>query len=147
MKLITISIPVFNEEDNIDNLLNEINIIASELDKYKFEFLFTDNSSVDSTYEKLLEHAKIDNRVKIIRFSRNVGFQKSILLNYQNSSGDAVIQIDADLQDSPQLISNFVSLWEDGYDVVYGIRTKRNEGWVLNFMRRFFYRVGVSFCL
>ena len=141
MKLITISIPVFNEEDNIDNLLNEINIIASELDKYKFEFLFTDNSSVDSTYEKLLEHAKIDNRVKIIRFSRNVGFQKSILLNYQNSSGDAVIQIDADLQDSPQLISNFVSLWEDGYDVVYGIRTKRNEGWVLNFMRRFFYRV------
>ena len=69
MKLITISIPVFNEEDNIDNLLKEINIVSSELSKYKFEFIFTDNCSVDSTYAKLLGHSKIDDRIKIIRFS------------------------------------------------------------------------------
>jgi polyisoprenyl-phosphate glycosyltransferase len=141
MKLITISVPVFNEEDNIDNLIKEIDILSSEMSNYKFEFIFTDNCSDDNTYAKLLEHSRIDNRVKIIRFSRNVGFQKSILLNYQNSLGDAVIQIDADLQDSPQYIKNFIDLWESGYDVVYGIRTKRTESRLMNSMRSIYYRI------
>jgi len=78
--------------------------------------------------------------VRVIRFTRNFGFQISILTNYLNARGEAAIQIDADLQDPPELFGEFLAAWEQGYKVVYGIRKKRPENPILSITRKLFYR-------
>jgi polyisoprenyl-phosphate glycosyltransferase len=98
-KLITISIPVFNEAKNIGRLLARLRAVASSKPEYRFEFLFTDNASSDDTFEQLAEEARRDVRIRVLRFTRNFGFQPSILANYLNARGAAAIQIDADPQD------------------------------------------------
>ena len=141
-KLITISIPVFNEEENIAALLERLNqVAATHAAKYDFEFLFTDNASEDRTYETLVAAGAKDSRIRILRFSRNFGFQRSILTNFLNAKGDAAVQLDADLQDPPELLGDFLSHWENGYKVVYGIRRRRKESWLLNKARRRYYRL------
>jgi len=138
--LISLVIPVFNEEPNIDRLYAEINRVADSLrDVYRFEFLFTDNRSVDRTFEKLAELSQDDRRIRVIRFSRNFGFQRSILTGYLNARGDAAIQLDADLQDPPALIPDMLEKWRAGYDVVYGVRRRRKENPILSWMRDVFY--------
>ncbi len=83
-----------------------------------------------------------DDRVRVIRFSRNFGFQRSILTNYNNARGVAALQIDVDLQDPPELLPEFLRLWRDGYKVVYGVRRSRpNESWGLFIARKLFYRL------
>ncbi|MEQ9244454.1 MAG: glycosyltransferase family 2 protein, partial [Nitratireductor sp.] len=140
-KLITISVPVYNEEENIPALHAALSELAERENGYDFEFLFTDNASTDRTFELLCERAREDDRIRVLRFSRNFGFQKSILTNYLNANGAAAVQIDADLQDPPRVISDFLRLWEQGYKVVYGIRRRRQENPVLNLSRRAFYAV------
>lgn len=139
-KLITISIPVYNEEENIERLLIRIVELAKELPHYDFEFLFTDNASTDNTFDLLKTFATKDIRIRVLRFSRNFGFQRSILTNYLNARGDAVVQIDADMQDPPELIKEFIKYWEQGYKVVYGIRKKRKENIIMEFIRKIYYR-------
>lgn len=139
-RLITISVPVLNEADNIGPLLERLRGVADAHSRYDFEFLFTDNASVDATFERLADEARIDNRIRVIRFTRNFGFQTSILTNYLNAKGDAAIQIDADLQDPPELFGEFLTAWEKGYKVVYGIRRSRPENVVLRTARKLFYR-------
>jgi polyisoprenyl-phosphate glycosyltransferase len=80
--------------------------------------------------------AEKDARVRAIRFSKNYGFQRSILANYMHARGDAVMQIDADLQDPPELLEQFFELWRAGYQVIYGIRKKRPEGFFLHAFRK-----------
>lgn len=140
-KLISICVPVFNEESNIEPLILRLGKLADKLqDKYRFEFLFTDNHSEDETYNRLNELATGDTRIRVIRFSRNFGFQRSILFNYLNARGEAAIQIDCDLQDPPEMIEEFLEYWEQGYKVVYGVRRDRpNESPLLFGMRKFFY--------
>lgn len=138
--LVSISIPVFNEAENIDALLERLNGLAETESKYDFEFLFTDNASSDSTFEKLAQKAISDSRIRVLRFSRNYGFQISILMNYLNARGAAAVQIDADLQDPPELISSFLREWEKGYKVVYGIRKRVPEFFLLRWTRRAYYR-------
>jgi len=140
-KLITISIPVFNEEGNIDGLLRRIGAVAEKNADYDFELLFTDNCSTDNTFAKLAEHASCDARIRVLRFSRNVGFQRSILTNLLNSKGAAAILIDADLQDPPELVTDFLRHWERGYKVVYGIRRRRVENPLMQLARRAHYRL------
>ena len=134
-KLISICIPVLNEEENIDFVISSLNAIAQELKKYKFEFVFSDNHSSDNTWEKLKLKAKSNKKIKAIRFSKDIGYQNSILYNYYHSSGDALIQLDADLQDPPKLIKNFIDEWEKGNKVVYGIRNTR-KGSKIDFVIR-----------
>jgi dolichol-phosphate mannosyltransferase len=110
-------------------------------DKCDTEFIFSDNHSDDSTWEKLCELAQKDTRVRAIRFSKNIGFQRSILANYMHARGDAVMQIDADLQDPPEMLLDFYSSWKEGADVVYGIRKRRQEGVFPQLLRRFGYWV------
>ena len=138
-KLVTISIPVLNEAENIGALHTRLDLLAREEPGYDFEFLFTDNASTDGTFGKLAEIANFDPRVRVLKFSRNFGFQKSILCNYQNARGACAVQIDADLQDPPELIHEFLRKWEQGYKVVYGIRRSRQESAVLNGARRTYY--------
>ncbi len=141
-KLVSIIVPVLNEEQNI-KLFYEV--LSDELNKlndiYDFEILFTDNHSDDSTFDLLRELNLKDNRVRAYRFSRNYGYQHSILTGYQKSSGEAVIQLDCDLQDPPSLIPVFLNLWESGYKVVYGVRKKRQENVIMNYSRKVFYRL------
>lgn len=140
-KLITISIPVLNEEGNIDRLLGRLDAVARHNAQYDFEFLFTDNASTDRTFALLAERAATDRRIRVLRFSRNFGFQRSILTNYLNAKGSAAIQIDADLQDPPELFTEFLSKWEEGYKVVYGIRRQRVENPALKLARKLHYRI------
>ncbi len=141
-KLITICVPVFNEEQNVEPLYQALLPVMAKLSgDYDFELLFTDNHSTDCTFQKLEQLAARDPRVRVIRFSRNFGFQRSIFTAYAHAVGDAAVQIDCDLQDPPSLILDFVRKWEQGYLVVYGIRSSRKEGALMNATRRFFYRV------
>jgi len=139
-QLITISVPVFNEEENIPRLIDRLQALSEVEKQYDFEFLFTDNDSEDRTFELLAELSNQDDRIRVLKFSRNFGFQKSILTNFLYARGDAAIQLDADLQDPPELISEFLRNWESGYKVVYGVRKSRPESRILHSARRIFYR-------
>ncbi len=141
-KLITICVPVFNEEQNVEPLYQALVPVMTELSgDYDFELLFTDNHSTDCTFQEIEQLAARDPRVRVIRFSRNFGFQRSVFTAYAHAVGDAAVQIDCDLQDPPSLILDFVRKWEQGYLVVYGIRGSRKEGALMNATRKFFYRV------
>jgi glycosyltransferase involved in cell wall biosynthesis len=116
--------------------------VATSLEvKYSFEFIFTDNHSSDNTWEKIRILGIRDDRIKGLRFTSNVGFQESILANLAQASGLVMIQIDADLQDPPEMINEFLSEWENGFKVVYGIRTSRGESSLSNSIRKLGYRV------
>jgi len=146
-KLISIVVPVFNEEDNIPRLYQTLNTLLLELsDRYSFEIVFTDNHSTDKSFEILSELATSDSRIRVIRFTRNFGFQASIATAYNAAKGDAAIQLDCDLQDPPSLIKAFLEHWEKGYKVVYGIRRSRKEGWLITKIRKLFYRVINKMC-
>ena len=139
--LISIIVPVFNEEDNVERTYRELKRVTAELDEYEFEFVFTDNHSTDSTFQKLYEIAQTDTSVRLVRFARNFGFQKSVLTGYRLASGAAAIQIDADLQDPPALFGTFLQKWREGYDVVVGVRRQRREGRLLHRGRKSYYRL------
>jgi polyisoprenyl-phosphate glycosyltransferase len=141
-RLISVVVPVLNEEHNIRALYGALLPIFDALsDRYGSELIFTDNHSTDRTFELAAEIAERDRRVRVFRFSRNFGFQNSILTGYQKARGDAVVQIDCDLQDPPALILEFVRKWEAGFQVVYGIRKKRKEGLLINWLRSVFYHL------
>jgi dolichol-phosphate mannosyltransferase len=141
-KLVSIIVPVLNEEGNIERLYQAVTRVMIDLEiNYDYEMIFTDNHSSDATFAKVEQLAAQDPRVSGFRFSKNFGFQRSILTGYMMASGDAVIQIDADLQDPPELIPEFIDKWEEGYDVVYGVRLSRQEGWLIALIRRAFYKI------
>lgn len=134
-KVVSIAIPIKNEILNLPNLIEALNELALSHSSYEFEFVFTDNHSDDFSWEKLREFAATDPRIKGLRFSKDFGFQNSILENYRMCKGAAVIQFDADLQDPPEVISLFLQKWEDGFHVVYGIRRRPEESLLLRKFR------------
>ena len=140
-RLISIVVPVFNEEASIRPFHQALSRVLLNLtERYNFEILFTDNHSTDQTFEILRRLSLTDNRIRVLRFSRNFGFQRSILTGYTHARGDAAIQIDCDLQDPPELILQFLNKWEEGFKVVYGERSNRKETWWMNLTRMIFYR-------
>lgn len=141
--LVSICVPVYNEEANVGPLHARLSTVTAALaERYRFEFLFTDNHSTDRTFERLAELAAADPRVRVLRFSRNFGFQRSIMTNFRHARGAAAMQLDADLQDPPELMAEFLRLWEAGFKVVYGVRRARpEESRLLHGVRRAFYRV------
>lgn len=138
--LVSIIVPVFNEEDNVDRTYAELKRVTGELKDYQFEFLFTDNHSTDSTFKKLSSIAALDPAVRVARFARNFGFQQSVLTGYRLARGAAAIQIDADLQDPPSMFAAFLQKWREGFDVVVGVRRSRKESLLLRRGRRAYYR-------
>lgn len=137
LPLLSISIPVLNEANNLDALYRRLDELSHRMSgRCELEFVFTDNHSDDETWAKLRGLAGRDSRIRAIRFSKNFGFQRSILANYMHTSGEAVLQIDADLQDPPEMLEKFFDLWREGYQVVYGIRRKRREGFFMDRFRR-----------
>jgi dolichol-phosphate mannosyltransferase len=139
--IISLVVPVLNEEANVRRLYDRVARVIEGLgDRYRWELLFTDNHSSDRTFEILSQLASADGRVRALRFSRNFGYQRSILTGYVNAVGDVVIQLDCDMQDPPELIPALLAEWENGWKVVYGVRQSRQEGPVINAARKVFYR-------
>jgi polyisoprenyl-phosphate glycosyltransferase len=142
MKLLSIVVPVYNEEANIEPLHEAVSrVLEQAADRYDWELIFTDNCSTDRTFEYLERLAARDPRVRVYRFSRNFGFQRSILTGYRLARGAAAVQIDCDLQDPPELILDFLKLWEAGYRIVFGVRRSRPEPFLVHATRRLFYRL------
>lgn len=140
-KLISVVIPTFNEEDNVERAYIAVkDVFDKQLSHYDFEIVFTDNHSTDNTLLKLEKIASKDKRVRVASFTRNFGFNRSLITGYRLARGDAAIQLDCDLQDPPELAPKFIELWEQGHDVVVGIREKRDETMWLQGLRKAFYR-------
>ncbi|MFH1800843.1 MAG: glycosyltransferase family 2 protein [Candidatus Omnitrophota bacterium] len=135
--------PCRNEEENVRNCYEKLKeIFINRLPKYDFEHIFCDNCSDDETLKILREIAKKDMRVKIIANARNFGAFNSMFNGVLAASGDAVIPfLPADLQDPPEIIPEFVKHWEQGYEVVYGVRSNREESSIMQAVRRFYYRL------
>lgn len=139
-KLISIVVPAYNEELNVERTFSAIVEETNALtDKYRFEFVFIDDHSTDSTFAKLQSLAEQDRRLKVYRFQRNYGVQRAVHTAFVLARGDAAIMLDCDLQDPTSLIPRFLEQWEAGYQVVYGVRRTRKEGWFINTTRRIFY--------
>jgi glycosyltransferase involved in cell wall biosynthesis len=137
--LVSILVPAFNEEDNVERTHAEITRVFDALPEYDHEIVFTDNHSTDRTFALLSDIARRDPRVRVIRFARNYGYQRSLLVAYQSARGDCSVQVDCDLQDPPSLIPEMLERWREGHQVVYGIRRSLADGPVTATMRRVYY--------
>lgn len=142
-KLITVITPTFNEEDNVEVCYQTIlQLFQNELKDYDFEYIFADNASQDRTPERLRTLAEADSRVKVIYNARNYGPLRSNFNALTRATGDAVLVcLAADLQDPPELLPDFVRKWEEGNQVVYGVRLNRPEPVILRNLRKIFYRI------
>lgn len=138
-KKISIIIPFFNEKENIPLILSKVKDLIQIENNYDFELLLMDNNSNDGSSIVAKEQLKNFSNSKYIKLSRNFGYQANIKAGYDHCSGDAAVQLDADGEDDPKIISEFLRLWEQGYDVVYGIREKRQENFILSHTRNLFY--------
>jgi len=141
-KLVSVCIPTFNEEKNIVVAVESVEkIFVEQLPQYELELIVTDNASVDSTWTVIKKLAESRPHLKAVRFSRNFGYQNSIFAGLSLSTGDAVVELDADLEDPPDVIPRFLEKWEDGYEVVLGVRAKRYGNWLTLGLTWLFYRI------
>lgn len=141
--LISVVTPCYNEADNAEECYATVRrIFAERLPGYDYEHIFCDNCSTDATPAILRELAARDRRVKVIYNARNFGPFRSLFNGILASSGDGVLAfLAADLQDPPELLPEFVSKWEQGYEVVQGIRRQREEPWLMRAIRKVYYRM------
>ena len=124
-KLVSVIVPAFNEESCIDELARRLKIVFSKNEKYDFEALIIENGSTDRTWEILKVINVKDPRFKVIRLARNFRMDGGITAGLNFAKGDAVVFMTADLQDPPELISEFIKKWEDGFENVYMQVSKR----------------------
>jgi len=139
--LISIVVPVYNESGVIQLFIDQVDLILKKID-YKYEIIFIDDGSTDNTSLELENIYKSYENIRVIKFSRNFGKEAAISAGIDYSNGDALIPIDVDMQDPPELIVDFIHQWQAGYDVVYGIREDRaldNIG--KRITSRFFYSI------
>lgn len=142
MRTITLLIPAYNEEAVLDALFERLDALAKTEKKYIFEFLFVNDGSRDGTLEIIKKQAEKDNRVSYINLSRNFGKEIAMIAGIDHVQGDAMVVIDADLQDPPELISEMITFWEEGYDDVYARRKSREgETWLKKKTSTAYYQV------
>mgnify|MGYP001479781154 CR=1 FL=1 len=133
--------PIYNEEGNIQKLYDRI-ISVMDSTGEKWELVTVNDGSRDRSFEMLSELAAKDSRIKVINFARNFGHQLAVTAGIDHASGDAVVVIDADLQDPPELILEMIERWKAGYEVVYAIRQERKgESWFKLLTAKLFYRM------
>ena len=147
MKTISIVTPCYNEEDNIKDCYAAVRQLFDEdLSAYRREHIFCDNASTDGTVEILRGLAADDADVRVILNARDFGPLNNTYNGIMAASGDAVLLfLPADMQDPPELLPKFVQSWEEGYDIVYGIRAIREEGRIMRATRDLFYRLLIRF--
>ncbi|WP_220730049.1 glycosyltransferase family 2 protein [Apilactobacillus zhangqiuensis] len=138
---ISIVLPVYNEEEGILNTIEVLeNFVECQIETY--EIIFVDDGSVDSSVD-IIRHAQSQyDNIRLVEFSRNFGHQLAITAGIRYAKGDAVVVMDADLQDPPSVIPNMIEKWQEGFDVVYGKRLIREgESFFKRFSAKAFYRV------
>jgi glycosyltransferase involved in cell wall biosynthesis len=136
--LISVVIPLYNEEEIIDTLYSRCTqAMNAWCDNY--EIICVNDGSTDNTLNLLLEHHHKDPKFKVISLSRNFGHQASFLCGLKNSSGSFIAMIDGDLQDPPEMLENFYQKMEEGFDIVYGVRRKRKEGFFKKLSYKLYY--------
>jgi len=141
-KVISIVVPVFNESACVCAFYDRLKKVLDSVPSLSYEIRFVDDGSTDDSYGKLVKVADSDKNVIVIKFSRNFGHQIAITAGIDTAKGDAVVVIDADLQDPPEVIKEFIQKWEAGYDVFYGVREKRDgESRMKLFTAAMFYRL------
>ena len=139
-KTISVCIPVLNEAKNLEHAVARVEtLFATTLSDYALEIIITDNASTDDTWDEIGRLAQSRSHLKGFRFSRNFGYQNSVFSALSLSTGDAAVELDADLEDPPEVIREFVAEWEAGHDVVYGVRTKRYAPFLLKTLIGGFY--------
>ncbi|CAA7614511.1 glycosyltransferase family 2 protein [Magnetospirillum sp. SS-4] len=140
-KLISIIVPVYNEQEVLPVFFDRLQKAVSPIrERHDVEFIFTNNCSTDRTRDIILGWRETDPNIHLITLTRNFGYTASVLSGLTHARGDAIINIDSDGEDPPELIASFVEGWEQGYDVVYGLRDKRAEPDLLVKGRKAFYR-------
>ena len=124
---ISFIVPMYNEEEMIDIFFNKMEETLKLIPQYSYEYICINDGSSDNTLALLKERAKNNKNLKIISFSRNFYKEQALFAGLAEAKGRCVIPMDADLQDPPELILAFLQKWEDGYEVVYGVRTDRQK--------------------
>ena len=140
MREIDIVIPLFDEEEVIDELFSRLRKVTSNLN-YKFKFIMVDDGSKDGTLQKLLRLQANESRLEILKLSRNWGHQNAYNAGVDRSSGNALILMDGDLEDPPEMIPEMIRKWEEGYEVVYSVKKSRQTNLLYRFMFSMFYKV------
>jgi len=140
--LISIICPVYNEEHAVPLFYERLRgAIDPLMPRYDFELIFTNNRSTDGTLSVIRSLRDKDPLVQVVTLSRNFGYQASVLAGISYSVGDATVVIDVDCEDPPELIPQFIAKWEEGFDIVYGLRANRPEPQALVWVRKMFYRL------
>ena len=142
MKKISVVVPMYYEEEMVNACYSELKKTLTSLKKYEYELIFVNDGSKDKTLELLEKIAKTDKTVKIISFSRNFGHQAAVSAGLKVVTGNAIVIIDADLQDPPKVIPEMIKLWEKGYEVIYGKRKlRKGESFFKLFTAKMYYKV------
>ena len=146
MKLITLLIPAYNEQEVLESLFERLETLAKNTRNYRFEFLFVNDGSRDDTLEIIKLHAEKNSCISYINLSRNFGKEIAMIAGIDHVKGDAMVILDADLQDPPELIPEMIKHWEEGYDDVYARRNSREgETWVKKRTSSWYYKLLQSF--
>ena len=141
-KLVTILVPAYNEQEVLHLLYDRLEKLINENTNYDFEVLLVNDGSKDKTFEIMQELREKDKRFCYLNLSRNFGKETAMIAGLDYCKGDAVVIIDADLQDPPELIPEMIKYWEEGYDDVYAKRKSREgETWLKKFTSKMYYRV------
>ncbi len=142
MKIISLLVPCYNEEQSLPFLYEEIVKVINELPEYEWELLFVNDGSKDGTLDCLIGLRNKDKRVNYLDLSRNFGKENAMLAGFDYAKGDAVIIMDADLQHPPMVIPQMLKKWEEGYDDVYARRkTRGSESWIRKKLTNYYYKI------
>lgn len=141
-KLITILIPCYNEQESLPALFDRLNAVMDSMPDYKWEVLTVNDGSTDATLAMLMQMHRRDSRWHYADLSRNFGKETAMLAGMDYAKGDCVVIMDSDLQHPPEEIPRMISLWENGYDDVYGVRRQRGrEPWIRKELSLLYYRI------
>jgi polyisoprenyl-phosphate glycosyltransferase len=141
MKTISIVTPCYNEEGNVREVYERVRDLMLNLGKYRYEHVFIDNASSDSTFTILSEIAATDSNVKVIRNARNFGHVRSPMHALLQTRGDAVIVLMSDLQDPPEVLAQLLDQWENGIPIVIAVKRESHESAPMFLVRKLFYRL------
>jgi dolichol-phosphate mannosyltransferase len=141
MEKISFVVPAYNEQDNILALYEKISNLMTSLKEYDWELIFINDGSRDDTLLRIKEAAQKDKRVRYLNFSRNFGHQAALTAGLDHADGDAVVTLDCDLQDPPELIKEMIDKWKMNFNIVYARRKLSHEGLLKKYTSKYYYKV------
>lgn len=140
-KIISVIVPTYNEEENVNYAYTRIKDVFSKLHEYDYEIVYVDNKSIDNTRKIIKKIARKDKKVTALFMSRNFTSEYSSQAAMNYAKGDAITVVDCDLQDPPEIIPKFIKEWEKGFKIVIGVRTKINDTFFMQLVRPLFYKI------